>query len=88
MSRKPVIDPENPEWTDSDFARAKGPESLPTHILEAFPKTAAKVRGPQKTQTKAPVSIRLDQAIVDHFKAQGPGWQSRINKALLEIVKR
>lgn len=88
MSRKPVIDPENPEWTDSDFARAKGPGSLPTHILEAFPKTAAKVRGPQKTQTKAPVSIRLDQAIVDHFKAQGPGWQSRINEALLEIVKR
>ncbi|WP_419320279.1 BrnA antitoxin family protein [Caulobacter sp. ErkDOM-E] len=31
---------------------------------------------------------RLDQAVVDHFKAQGPGWQSRINEALLEIVKR
>lgn len=81
-------DPENPEWTESDFARAKAPGSLPTHILEAFPKTATRVRGPQKTQTKAPVSIRLDQAIVDHFKAQGPGWQSRINEALLEIVKR
>jgi uncharacterized protein (DUF4415 family) len=87
MSRKP-IDPENPEWTEGDFARAKGPESLPAHILAAFPKTAAKVRGPQKAQTKAPVSIRLDQAVVDHFKAQGPGWQSRINEALLEIVKR
>lgn len=88
MSRKPIIDSENPEWTEDDFARAKGPRALPAHILAAFPKTAAKVRGAQKTQTKAPVSIRLDQAVVDHFKAQGPGWQSRINEALLEIVKR
>lgn len=87
MSRKP-IDADNPEWTKGDFARAKGPESLPAHVLAAFPKTAARVRGPQRTQTKTPVSIRLDQAVVDHFKALGPGWQSRINEALLEIVKR
>ena len=87
MSRK-KIDSENPEWTEGEFARAKGPESLPAHILAALPKTVVKVRGPQKAQTKAPVSIRLDQAVIDHFKAQGPGWQSRINEALLKIVKR
>jgi uncharacterized protein (DUF4415 family) len=86
MSRKPVVDPENPEWTKADFARAKAAETLPAHVLAAFPKTAARVRGPQKAQTKRPVSIRLDQAVVDHFKAQGPGWQSRINDALVGIV--
>jgi uncharacterized protein (DUF4415 family) len=26
--------------------------------------------------------------VVDHFKAQGPGWQSRIDEALLKVVKR
>lgn len=88
MSRKSPIDTENPEWTAQDFARAKGAETLPDHVLAAFPKTAARVRGAQKAPTKAPVSIRLDQAIVDHFKAQGPGWQGRINEALLGLIRR
>jgi uncharacterized protein (DUF4415 family) len=28
------------------------------------------------------VSIRLDQDVIDKFKASGPGWQSRINDLL------
>ncbi len=32
--------------------------------------------------TKAPVSLRLDQAVLDHFRASGPGWQTRMNEAL------
>ena len=88
MSPKPLIDPENPEWTEQDFSQAKGAESLPVHVLAAFPKTTARVRGAQKTPTKTPVSIRLDQAVLDHFKAQGPGWQGRINDALLGLIRR
>ncbi len=88
MSPKSPSDPENPEWTERDFARAKGADSLPDHVLAAFPRTVARVRGAQKAPTKAPVSIRLDQAVVDHFKAQGPGWQSRINEALLGLIRR
>lgn len=88
MSRKPLVDPENPEWTKDELARAKGPESLPAHVLAAFPKTVARVRGPQKSETKVPVSIRLDRSVVDHFKAQGPGWQSRINEALAGLIRR
>ncbi|WP_219933441.1 BrnA antitoxin family protein [Caulobacter vibrioides] len=88
MSRKPMADPENPEWTAGDVARSKGPESLPAHVLAAFPKTAARVRGPQKSETKVPVSIRLDRSVVDYFKAQGPGWQSRINEALAGMIRR
>ena len=87
MSPKPRIDPENPEWTKQDFARAKSADSLPDHVLAAFPKTVARGRGSQKAPTKAPVSIRLDQTVVDHFKAQGPGWQSRINEALLGLIR-
>lgn len=88
MSRKPIVDPENPEWTKDDFARAKGAEELPAHVLAAFPKTATRLRGPQKAATKVPVSIRLDRAVVDYFKAQGPGWQGRINEALAGMIRR
>lgn len=37
---------------------------------------------------KVPVSIRLDSEIVDYFKEQGPGYQSRINAVLLAYVRR
>ncbi|MBF0168462.1 MAG: BrnA antitoxin family protein [Alphaproteobacteria bacterium] len=39
-------------------------------------------RGPQKTPTKQSVNIRLSQEVLEHFKATGPGWQTRIDNAL------
>jgi uncharacterized protein (DUF4415 family) len=80
-----VIDDENPEWTDEDFARAKGLESLPANILAQFPNT--RIRGPQKAPTKRPVSIRLSQEVVEHFRATGPGWQGRIDETLKAAIK-
>ena len=32
------------------------------------------------------VSIRLDQDILEHFQADGPGWQDRINAALRAAI--
>ena len=32
--------------------------------------------------TKRLVSLRLDQAVLDHFRATGPGWQTRLNEML------
>jgi uncharacterized protein (DUF4415 family) len=34
------------------------------------------------------VSIRLSPEVISHFKAKGPGWQSRIDDALRKIVKK
>jgi uncharacterized protein (DUF4415 family) len=83
----PFDDPDNPEWTSEDFARARpAAEVLPPEILAAFPKT--KVRGAQRAPTKKLVSLRLDQEILQHFKDGGPGWQSRINAALQEAISR
>jgi uncharacterized protein (DUF4415 family) len=36
---------------------------------------------------KAPISIRLDEDVVRFFKAQGPGYQSRINAVLRHYVR-
>jgi uncharacterized protein (DUF4415 family) len=41
---------------------------------------------PKLDRPKEHVTLRLDAAIVDAFKAQGPGWQSRINDALARHV--
>jgi uncharacterized protein (DUF4415 family) len=37
---------------------------------------------PRQGAPKRLVSLRLDQDVIERFRAQGPGWQSRINGAL------
>lgn len=39
-------------------------------------------RGSNKTQ----VALRLDNDVIERFKADGPGWQSRMNAALRAAV--
>jgi len=70
-----AADPDNPEWTAQDFERVKP-------FSEAFPALAESRRGPQKEPTKIAVSRRLTREVVEHFKADGPGWQTRMDKAL------
>ena len=72
------FDEDNPEWTEEDFKRARPASELPPEILAAFPRT----RGAQAAAKKVPVSIRLSPQVVEYFKAQGPGWQSRIDDVL------
>ena len=72
-----AADPDNPEWTAKDFKRAKP-------FAVAFPALAKsqRGRGPQKRPTKVAVSLRLTREVVERFKADGPGWQSRMDAAL------
>ena len=37
--------------------------------------------------TKRAVSIRLDPDVIDHFKADGKGWQARMNQALRKSAR-
>jgi uncharacterized protein (DUF4415 family) len=32
------------------------------------------------------VSVRLDREVLEHFQAQGPNWQERINEALRKVA--
>ena len=45
-------------------------------------------RGPQAAPTKILTSVRLDADILEFFKSQGAGYQSRINAALRLEVER
>jgi len=38
-------------------------------------------------ERKIPVSIRLDREVLEYFKRQGPGYQSRIGAVLLAFVR-
>jgi uncharacterized protein (DUF4415 family) len=48
-----------------------------------------KQRGrPKSAVHKEPVTVRLDAEIVTFFRAGGPGWQTRMNKALAEYISK
>jgi uncharacterized protein (DUF4415 family) len=44
-------------------------------------------RGRQKKPTKVLVTMRFSREVLDHFKASGDGWQTRINEILCDYVK-
>lgn len=82
IQRMIASDPENPEWTEDDLKNARP-------FREVFPDLAASIdreiarRGrPPLEKTKQPVTIRLDPDLVEHYKATGKGWQSRMNDDL------
>ena len=45
-------------------------------------------RGKQKHPTKQLVSLRLSPAVLEYFKATGPGWQTRIDDILKKAAKK
>lgn len=71
---------ELPELTDEMFKRA-------VYKVGGVEKPAPKRRGPQKTPTKLAVHLRLPRDVVNYFKQEGAGWQSKIGRALQDWVK-
>lgn len=63
---------EIPELTDEFFERAE---------FSIGDKVIRRGRPPLDTKKRL-VSLRLDQDVIEQFRATGPGWQSRINAAL------
>ena len=68
MARRPS-DPRSA--AEAAFKAATAPKPV-----EVAPKAPA-VPGAKET-----VSLRIDRDVLDHFQADGPGWQERINAAL------
>lgn len=68
------------EWHDPDDAPELDDEWFDKADLMIGDKVIRP--GRPRGSAKRAVSLRLDQAVIDHFRAGGPGWQSRMNAAL------
>ena len=79
-----AVDPDTWELTGDDFARMKPASELTPHIVAR----AARRRGPQRAPSKERITIRLDADIAAHFRATGPGWQTRLNDVLRQAITR
>jgi uncharacterized protein (DUF4415 family) len=67
-----VVDRDNPPWSEEMLG----------------PPVMRRGRGPQKAPTKVLTTIRLDADVIAFFRAQGSGYQSRINDALRRVKER
>lgn len=77
-----VPDDENPELTEEAVRR-----SIPAK--QFFAERGLPMPGRPKVETpKVAVSLRLDQEVVEGFKAEGPGWQTRMNAVLAESLRQ
>jgi len=74
---------ESREWTAEDFKRAIPFSALPAEEQEKL-LSLKRHRGPQKTPTKEPISIRLSQDVVSKLRASGRGWQAPVDQYLRE----
>jgi uncharacterized protein (DUF4415 family) len=72
-------DPDAPEATDDELARARPFAEAHPDLMESIRRARGR---PPVAHPRKQVSLRLDPAIIDKFKAGGKGWQSRINEAL------
>ena len=63
--------------TDADSDFSDSPEVTPEQFARALMR-----KGFPATSRKIQLTLRLDAEVLDWFKAQGPGYQTRINALL------
>jgi uncharacterized protein (DUF4415 family) len=92
MPKRPnpeLIDSDNPEWTDVDFARARpAAEVLPELFGTRAAQAMLKPRGrPRSEVVKERITIRFDADVLEAFRSTGKGWQTRMNDAMRDWVQ-
>jgi uncharacterized protein (DUF4415 family) len=77
---------DNPEWTVEDFASARpASQVLPTSAVGALRRPGRPIGAVSSSRKQ--VTLRLPLSVIEHFKAAGPGWQTRA-VAVLERESR
>jgi uncharacterized protein (DUF4415 family) len=83
IQRMIASDPDNPELTDEQIAGLRP-------FAEVFPTLAESIRRspgrPKLDKTLEPVTLRLDRAVVEHFRAQGADWRKRMAQVLAKAA--
>lgn len=91
MKKKPLTNKAGSvrELTKNDIRNMRSAsEVLPDDLLKVLPKRKVGERGRQQTPTKVSVTLRYSPEVVKFFKATGKGWQTRMDNALKEWIKK
>jgi uncharacterized protein (DUF4415 family) len=71
-------------WSDPDDA----PDLSAPEWQRRFDGVKVSRGRPKLDDPKVSNTIRLDADIIEKFRAKGPGWQTRINDALRDWLKK
>ena len=89
-TRKVWVDPDDaPELTEGFFKQAT--LMVGDRVVERaeYKAAHAKARGrPKAAVTKERITIRLSPDVLNSFRATGSGWQTRVDAALRDWIKR
>ena len=75
---------ENPEWTEEDFRRSRPALEIIGEVFGPGVSQALR-RGPGRppqANRKVNQTLRLDVEVLEAYRNQGQGWQTRINEIL------
>ncbi|MCR9121872.1 MAG: BrnA antitoxin family protein [Phyllobacteriaceae bacterium] len=72
------------DWVDPDDA----PDMSTPYWQARFDAVLVQRGRPRVEQPKVSTTIRLDADVIEHFKAGGKGWQTRINAALRRAIEK
>ena len=78
---------EDADSTHQGFDQDTAPDLSRDGWPEKFAKATVQRGRPRVAKPKVSTTIRLSQDVIEHFKAGGRGWQTRIDHALREWIK-
>src|SRR5262245_26225079 len=79
-------DPDDaPELSDEILDRAE--IAIGGKVIRPASGTLTKPGRPKKANAKVSVHLRLSPDVIAHFRARGPGWQTRIDETLRKAAK-
>lgn len=81
-----MVEDDSPELTDEEWAQGEIWEG-DRYVGPVKEVRTGRMGRPLGSGTKEQVTLRLDHRILDHFRAGGPGWQTRLNDALLAVTQ-
>ena len=71
-----------------DWDREEAPDLSRDGWPEKFARASVRRGRPPSARPKVSTTIRLSREVIDHFKAGGRGWQTRIDAALRDWIAR
>ena len=83
MNKKPISSKSETDWqrldnmTDEEIDLSDCPEIAPENFAKAVVR-----RGLPVDKNKAQVTLRIDSDVLEWFKSQGKGYQTKINSLL------
>jgi len=78
-----LSDPGCPPLTEEDFAAARPFMQFGAHYLGA-----GRIGRPPVTIKRPSLNMRVDPDVLQHLRAGGKGWQTRVNALLREAMEQ